>query len=187
MNLYVKYMVSLRCKIKVREELAKLGLIYAIVELGTIEIFQEVSDDQIEELRINLSKSGLELLDNKKSILVEQIKNVIVEMIHFNDEVPKVNFSVFLSEKLELDYTYLSNLFSEVKGITIEHYIILNKIERVKEFILYDELSYSEIAIKLHYSSLAHLSAQFKKETGLTLSYFGTLAEFKRRKVLEVL
>lgn len=180
-------MVSLRCKIKVREELANLGLIYVIVDLGMVEVLQEVSNKQIEQLRISLSKSGLELLDNKKSILVEQIKNVILEMIHFNDEIPKVNFSVFLSEKLEHDYTYLSNLFSEVKGITIEHYIIINKIERVKEFILYHELSFSEIAIKLHYSSLAHLSSQFKKETGLTLSYFNNLAEYKRRKVLEVL
>jgi AraC-like DNA-binding protein len=168
----------------VKEELKKLGIDCVSVDLGMVEIRDDISDEQLETFAKNLRKSGLELLDNKRNILVEKIKSVIVEMIHYEDEVPKVNDSDYISEKLGYDYTYLSNTFSEVKGITIQQYIILNKIERVKELLLYDELTLTEIAYKLHYSSVAHLSNQFKKITGLTPTYFKELKE-KREKNLE--
>ena len=172
MKIYIKYMVSLRCKMMVKEELRKLGLDHAIVELGTVEILGNCTRDQLEQLNKNLLKSGLELLDDKKSILIEKIKHVIIEMIHYMDELPKVNYSEYISNKLGYDYTYLANTFSEVKGITIQHYIITHKIEKVKELLLYDELSLAEISYKLHYSSPAHLSNQFKKVTGLTPSFY---------------
>jgi len=177
MKLYIKYMVSLRCKMLVKEELCKLGLNYVSVDLGMVEIHGEVSDEQRELFKNNLKKSGLELLDNKKQILVEKIKSVIVEMVHYSDELIKVNDSDYISEKLGYDYTYLSNTFTEVKGITIQQYIIQHKIERVKELLLYDELTLTEIAWKLHYSSVAHLSNQFKKVTGLTPTYFKELKQ----------
>lgn len=180
MRIYIKYMVSLRCKILVKQELEKLGLKHAVVELGTVEILSSFSNEQRELLRANLLQSGLKLLDDKKSILVDRIKNVIIEMIHYSDELPKVNYSDHISEKLGYDYTYLANTFSEVKGITIQQFIILNKIERVKELILYDELTLSEISFKLHYSSAAHMSNQFKKMTGLTPSFYKKLK--KQRK-----
>lgn len=184
MKLYIKYMVSLRCKMLVKEELKKLGIDCVSVDLGMVEIQDDITDEQLETFAKNLKKSGLELLDDKKNILVEKIKSVIVEMIHYEDEVPKVNDSDYISEKLGYDYTYLSNTFSEVKGITIQQYIIMHKIERVKELLLYDELTLTEIAHKLHYSSVAHLSNQFKKITGLTPTYFKELKE-KREKNLE--
>lgn len=184
MKLYVKYMVSLRCKMLVKEELKRLGLWYVSVALGVVEVLEDITSEQHEQLRVNLLKSGLELLDDKRSVLVENIKNVIVEMIHYSEEKPKDNYSDYISEKIGLDYTYLANVFSEVKGITIQHFIILNKIERVKELILYDELTLTEIAYRLHYSSTAHLSNQFKKITGLTPSYYKEIAE-KRRTNLE--
>jgi AraC-like DNA-binding protein len=184
MKLYIKYMVSIRCKMVVKSELKKLGLHYANVDLGTVEIMEDITQEQREKLKSSLLKSGLELMDDKKAILLEKIQNVIVEMVHYEDELPKVNFSDYLSEKLNYDYTYLANLFSETKGITIEHFIILHKIERVKELIIYDELNLSEIAWKLHYSSVAHLSNQFKKITGLTPSYFKSL-KHKKRNTLE--
>jgi AraC-like DNA-binding protein len=184
MKLYIKYMVSLRCKMMVKEELKKLNLHFVVIDLGVVEILEDISPEQKEELRINLLRSGLELLDDKKSILIEKIKNVIVEMIHYSDEVPKTNYSEYLSEKLNYDYTYLSNIFMEVKGITIQQFIIINKIERVKELILYDELNLTEISYKLHYSSVAHLSNQFKKITGLSPSVFRQLKN-KRKSNLE--
>lgn len=180
MRLYIKYMVSLRCKMMVKEELKKLGLHYVVVELGMVEILEEITPEQHDQLKTNLLKSGLELLDDKKSILIEKVKNVITEMVHYNDELPKVNYSEYISHVLQYDYTYLSNVFSEVKGITIQQFIIINKIERVKELLLYDELSLTEIAYKLHYSSVGHLSNQFKKITGLSPTYFKVLG--KRRK-----
>lgn len=168
-------MVSLRCKMIVKEELKKLGLIYVIIELGMVEILGDITQDQHDQLKINLAKLGLELLDDKRSILIERIKNTVVEMIHYSDEIPKVNFSHFLSEKLGYDYTYMANIFSEVKGITLQQFIIIHKIEKVKELLLYDELNLSEISNKLNYSSLAHMSSQFKKITGLTPSYYKQL------------
>ncbi len=184
MKLYIKYMVSLRCKMLVKEELKKLGIECLSVDLGMVEIQDDVTEEQLETFAKNLKKSGLELLDDKRNILVEKIKSIIIEMIHYEDEVPKVNDSDYISEKLEYDYTYLSNTFSEVKGITIQQYIIMHKIERAKELLLYDELTLTEIAYKLHYSSVAHLSNQFKKITGLTPTYFKELKE-KREKNLE--
>ena len=168
----------------VKEELHKLGLKYLTVDLGVIEIMENTTPELLKRLKENLLKSGLELLDNKKSILIERIKNVITEMIHYSDELPKQNYSDYISEKLNLDYTYLSNIFSEVKGITIQQFIIINKIERVKELLLYDELNLTEIAYKLHYSSVAHLSNQFKKITGISPSFFKQLKQ-KRKSNLE--
>lgn len=184
MILYIKYMVSLRCKLLVKEELKKLGLHYVMVDLGTIEILEDITPEQREQLKRNLLKSGLELMDDKKSILIEKIKNVIIEMIHYSDETPKVNYSDYISEKLGYDYTYLSNIFSEVKGITIQQFIIHHKIEKVKELLLYDELNLTEISYKLNYSSVAHLSSQFRKVTGLTPSYFKQM-KMKRMGNLE--
>ncbi len=184
MKLYIKYMVSLRCKMMVKEELKKLGLHYTTIDLGMVEIMEDITEKQREKLRDNLLRSGLELLDNKKSILIEKIKNVITEMIHYSDEIPVVNYSDYISEKLKYDYTHLSNIFSEVKGITIQQFIIINKIEKVKELLLYDELNLTEIAHKLHYSSVGHLSNQFKKITGLSPSFFKQL-KHKRKGNLE--
>jgi len=177
-------MVSLRCKMLVQDELKKLGILYTSIELGIIETREDLDHSLQEKLKKNLQKSGLELLDDKRSILVENIKNVIIDMIHHRKEVPNVNYSDFISEKTGYDYTYLANVFSEVKGITIQQYIILHKIERVKELLLYDELTLTEISYNLNYSSVAHLSNQFKKVTGLTPSYYKSLAQ-KRRRNLE--
>ncbi len=164
----------------VKDELTKLGLAHTAIDLGMAEITDSISEKQRGQLRENLLKSGLELLDDKKSVLIEKIKNIILEMIHYSDEVPKVNYSEYISEKLKYDYTYLSNLFSEVKGITIQQFIIIHKIERVKELLLYDELNLTEISYKLHYSSVAHLSNQFKKVTGLSPSYYKQLRQKRR-------
>lgn len=172
MVLYVKYMVSLRCKIVVKQELQKMGIHCVKIDLGTIEISENLSDSQIQNLERNLKKYGLHLLDDKRNILIEKIKVVIIEMIHYSDELPTVNYSDYISEKLGYDYTYLANTFSEVKGTTIQQFIINHKIERAKELLLYEDLSLTEISYKLHYSSVAHLSSQFKKITGLTPSFF---------------
>lgn len=184
MKLYIKYMVSLRCKLMVKDELKKLGLDYAVVDLGVVDIPDDITESQRIALKANLLESGLELLDDKKSILIEKIKNVITEMVHYSDELPRMNYSDFISEKLGYDYTYLSNVFSEVNGVTIQQFIILNKIERVKELLLYDELNLTQIAVKLHYSSVAHLSNQFKKTTGLSPTFYKRLKQ-KRSNSLE--
>jgi len=180
MKIFIKNMVSLRCKMLLKAELDKLNIAYKNVELGEAEVEGGLSDKQKLKLKTVLAKSGLELMDDKKAMLVEKIKRVIIEMVHYADEFPGINFSVFLSEKLNHNYTYLSNLFSEVKGTTIEHFIILHKIERVKELIVYDELNLTEIAFKLNYSSVAHLSNQFKKITGLTPTFFKKLKNYRR-------
>ena len=165
-------MVSLRCKIVVKEILENLRLHYIVVELGEVEIKEILSPKKFTQLNNALTEIGFELMEDKKSILIEKIKNIIVEMIHYSEEPPLLNFSNYLSEKLGYEYHYLSNLFSEVKGTTIEHYIIAHKIERAKELLIYNELALTEIAYQLHYSSVAHLSNQFKKVTGLTPSFF---------------
>ena len=175
MKIYIKYMVSIRCKMIVKSELEKLGLYNVVVDLGEVEVLDHFSEEQRLQLKAALLSSGLELMDDKRAILIERIRNVIIEMVHYMDERPKTNFSNYLSEKLNYDYTYLANLFSEVTGITIEHYIIAHKIERVKELLLYDELNLTEISYKLNYSSVAHLSSQFKKVTGLTPTFFKKL------------
>ncbi len=184
MKLYIKYMVSIRCKLMVKEELKKLGLHFIVVDLGEVEIMETISNEVREQLKASLLISGLELMDDKKAMLIEKIKTLITEMVHYADELPKVNFSTYISEKLDYDYTYLANIFSEVKGITIEHYIIAHKIERVKELLMYDELNLTQISYKMNYSSVAHLSNQFKKVTGLTPSHYKGLKD-KRRKSLE--
>jgi AraC-like DNA-binding protein len=167
----------------VKYELEKLGLQYTAVELGEVEIPDTLSKDQLDNLSVALKLTGLELMDDNKQILVEKIKTIIIGLIHFNDEQIKINLSDYLSEKLNHNYTYLSNLFSEVKGTTIEQFYLANKIERVKELLVYDELNLTEIAWKLHYSSVSHLSNQFKKMTGLTPSHFKNLKN-KRRVTL---
>lgn len=172
MKLYIKSMVSQRCKLLVQEELIKMGFQIESLELGSVEIREKMSQKQQQQLKEILLKSGLELLDDKKTILVERIKNVIVEMIHHSEELPKTNYSDYISGQLQYDYTYLANIFSETQGITLQQYIINHKIERVKELLLYDELNLTAISYKLHYSSLAHLSNQFKKITGLSPSFF---------------
>jgi AraC-like DNA-binding protein len=177
-------MVSIRCKMLVRSELDKLGLHYKVVDLGEVEIEENITPEQTDQLKTGLLKSGLELMDDKKAMLIEKIKNVIVEMVHYKDEVPKTKNSDYIGKKLNHNYTYLANLFSEATGTTIEHFIIIHKIERAKELIIYDELTLTEIAWKLNYSSVAHLSNQFKKITGLTPSFFKQLKN-KRLTTLE--
>lgn len=165
-------MVSLRCKLIVKSELLNLHLHITVLELGEVEVREELSARQVNTLAAGLLKSGLELLEDKKAILIEKVRNVIIEMVHHSEEPLLHNFSTYLSEKLKYDYGYLSTLFSEVKGMTIGNYIILHRIERAKELLGYNELSLTEIAEKLHYSSVSHLSNQFKKVTGLSPSYF---------------
>ena len=177
-------MVCIRCQIVVKSELEKLGLHYRDVKIGEANIIGNIPPEQLDKLDTALKKSGLQLMDNKKSILVEKIKNTIIELVHYTEEQIRVNLSDYLSEKLNYDYSYLANLFTEVKGITIEKFYLTHKIEKVKELIVYDELNLTEIAYKLHYSSVAHLSNQFKKLTGLTPSHFKKLKN-KRRDTLE--
>ncbi len=168
-------MVCIRCKMVVKDELNKLGLTYGQVELGEVEVIDTPTELQIAMFKNQLVKFGLELIDDHKSILIKKIKDVIVEMVHYTEEIPKVNFSVFLSEKLQYDYTYLANLFSVVMGTTIEHFLIMHKIERVKELLVYEHLTLTEIAYRMHYSSVAHLANQFKKTTGFTTTQFKNL------------
>lgn len=170
----------------VKEELTKLGLHFVIVEMGVVDIMEDITDEQRDLIRAALFLSGLELMDDKKAVLIEKIKNVIIEMVHYTDELPKTNFSDYLSDKLQYDYTYLANLFSESQGTTIESFIIHHKIERVKELILYNEYNLTEIAWKMHYSSVAHLSNQFKKITGLTPSLFKKLKDKGRIPIEDV-
>jgi len=177
-------MVCIRCKMVVKSELERLGLHYTVVELGEAEITENISANKRDQLNIALKKSGLELIDDKKSLLIEKIKNIIIELVHYSEDQLKINLSDYLSEKLNYDYTYLANLFSEVQGTTIEKFFINHKIEKVKELLVYDELNLKEIAFKLHYSSVSHLSSQFKKVTGLTPSHFKQI-KHKRRTPLE--
>ena len=179
-------MVSNRCKMAVKEELKKLQLHFIVVDLGEVEIMEDISVEQREQLKIALLNTGLELMDDKRAVLIEKIKNVIIEMVHHTDGVIKTNFSNYLSEKLNHDYTYLANLFSEVQGITIEQFIISHKIERIKELIIYDELNISEIAWKMNYSSVSYLSNQFKKVTGLSPSHFKQLKNKRRSPIEEI-
>lgn len=179
-------MVSNRCKMAVKEELKKLGLHYIVVDLGEVEIMETLTMIQREHLKSTLLDSGLELMDDKKAILIERIKTIIIEMIHHSEELIKINFSAYLSDKLNHDYTYLSNLFSEVQGTTIEQFIISHKVEHIKELIIYDELNITEIARKMNYSSVAHLSNQFKKVTGLSPSHFKQLKDKRRSPIEEI-
>lgn len=183
MRLFIQNMVSLRCKLLVKSELERLGLAYSSIELGEVLLKEPIKSATRQQLAERLHASGLEIMNDKNTILIEKIKNIVVEMVHYSEDEPHVNFSVFLSNKLKKNYHYLSELFSRTKGITIEHFIILHKIERAKELIIYDELNLTEIADKLHYSSVAHLSNQFKKITGLTPSFFKKIQRRKRNNL----
>lgn len=177
-------MVSYRCKLVVGEELKKLGIRYKSIDLGVIDTEDNITPEQIELLKANLLVSGLEILDDSRSILIERIKNVVIEMVHSSEELPKIKISEFISGQLGYNYTYLANLFSEVQGITLQQFIILHRIEKAKELLLYDELNLTEISYRLQYSSVAHLSAQFRKVTGLTPTFYRNLKN-KRRNLLE--
>jgi hypothetical protein len=170
----------------VAAELEKLELRHNSLELGEIELAEELSELKHNELRAALQKWDFELLEDRKAILVERVKNVIVEMIHYSNSFPHINYSAYISKKLAHDYTYLSNIFSEIENITIEHFIIAHKIEKVKEFLMYNEYNISEIAAKLNYSSVAHLSNQFKKVTGITPSFFKAMENKNRIKLEDV-
>jgi len=169
-------MVCIRCKMVVKEELKKLGFHFTSVELGEIEVVETLSAEQHQQIKSALLKSGLELMDDKKSILIQKIKNVIIELVHFSEEPLTINFSDYLSEELNLNYTYMANVFSAEQGNTIEHFIIFNKIKRAKELIGNDELNLTQISLALNYSSVAHLSNQFKKVTGITPSRYKLLS-----------
>jgi AraC-like DNA-binding protein len=165
----------MRCKMVVREELTRLGLHFGTVELGEVEVAEDLSTQQRDQLRVALGKAGLELMDDQRGVIIEKIKQIIIEIVHYSEEPLSVNLSEYLSRKLHRDYTTLATLFTEVQGITIEKFFIYHKIERVKELLVYDKLSLTEIAYNMHYSSVSHLSTQFKKMTGLTPSFFKQL------------
>jgi YesN/AraC family two-component response regulator len=186
MKLYVKNMVCSRCRMVVKNEFEKAGLHPLSVELGEVEINKQPTEAQLKKLDTGLKEYGFELISDKKARMIEKIKNMIVQLVQNSEQNLKINLSVYLSEKLHYDYTYLSNLFSEVEGITIEKYFIAQRVEKVKELLMYDELSLSEIADKLGYSSVAYLSNQFKKVTGLTPSFYKSLKEHKRRNIEEL-
>ncbi len=179
-------MVSERCKTAVKETLRSLGLHFVVVDLGEVDIMENITLEERDQIRQSLLAAGLELMDDKRAVLIEKIKNAIVEMVHHTQESIKVNFSDYLSAKLNHDYTYLANLFSEVQGTTIEQFVIAHKIERIKELIIYGELNITEIAYKMNYSSVAHLSNQFKKMTGLTPSHFKQLKDKRRSPIEEI-
>lgn len=183
MQLYIKNMVCSRCKMIVKDELIKFGLHPNSVELGEVEITEGLNGQKKNQLNKVLQSFGFELIDDKKSRLIEKIKNTIVELVHYSEDQLKTKFSEHISKKLHHDYNYLSNLFSEVEGTTIEKYFIAQKIEKVKELLKYDELSLSEIADRLGYSSVAYLSNQFKKQTGLTPSFYKSLRQNKRKNI----
>lgn len=175
MKIYIQNMVSFRCKMIVKSEIEKLGLHYITVDLGEAEIIEEISPEQLASLGSALKETGLELMDDKRSILVEKIKTMIIELVHYNDEQIKLNLSDYLSEKLNYNYAYLAKIFSEARGMTIEQFFLAHKIEKVKELLAYGEHNITEIAWRMHFSSVAHLSNQFKKMTGLTPSQFKNL------------
>jgi AraC-like DNA-binding protein len=177
-------MVCIRCKMVVKDALTKLNIHYRNVDLGEADTFEDLDPEQVEQFKTTLLYFGLELMDDKKSVLIQKIKNVIIELVHYSEEPLSINLSDYLAEKLGHNYTYLANLFSEVQGITIEKYYIAHKIERVKELLVYNEQNLTEIAWMMHYSSVGHLSSQFKRVTGLTPSYFKKMKE-KRRNMLE--
>ncbi len=185
LKIHIKFMVSLRCKLVVQQQLDRIGIQYLSIDLGMVETENTIPKDQIEELRNSLQLVGLEILENKKSILIDKIKSGIIEMIRCSKDELRVNHSDFISKKVGYDYTYLSNIFSEVEGITIQQFIIIHKIEKVKELLHYGELSLTEISYLLNYSSVSHLSTQFKKVTGFTPSFFTQLKKKRNQKVLQ--
>lgn len=180
MRLYIRHMVSLRCKMIVRQELKNLGLHAIAIELGMVELQEDINEMQLERLKKRLHQSGLVIMDDQHSHLVDKIILVLIEMIHYAEDLPEENMSDYISAKLGHDYTFLANIFSEVKGITIQKFVITQKIEKVKEMLLYEDFTLTEIAHKLQYSSVAHLSGQFKKVTGLTPTFFKHLSRLRR-------
>ena len=186
MKLYLKNMVSIRCKMIVKSEIERMGLHHTYLVLGEATIDEELTHTQWDELDTNLRVYGIELLEDKKSILIEKIKNIIIEQVHYAEEPLKINLSQLIADILHHDYTYLANLFSATQGITIEHFYIQHRIERVKELLIYDELNITEIAEIMHYSSVAHLSNQFKKITGLSPSFFKKLKDHKRTSLEDI-
>lgn len=186
MKIYVKNMACESCIVFLKDTLEELEIPHVKVDLGEIETKQEVSDMEKVALNSRLRKVGLELLEKKQGILVEKIKAIMIDYVYNSEHKPDVNFSVLLSDKLDFSYTYLANFFSEIQATTIERYLIALKIERIKELIIFEELTFSEIAYKLHYSSAAHLSGQFKKVTGLTPSHFKALKERKRISIQNI-
>lgn len=180
MKLFFRNMVSNRCKVLVRSELDSLGLHCLTLDLGEAEIEENISPEMNEQLTVRMKKLGFTLIADKKSILVEKIKSIIIELVHYSDHQIKTKLSVYLSEKIQYDYTYLANIFSDTQGNTIEQFFLTHRIERAKEFLAYDELNITEIADKLHFSSIAHLSSQFKKATGMTPSQYKHLSIRKR-------
>lgn len=177
MLLSIKYMVGFNCKMQVKKELDRLEIPFKSIDLGIVQLSEKLKINQRSQLKENLLRFGLKLHEDKKDILILRIKNTIHEMIQYSDKYPVINYSEYISEKLSYDYTYLANIFSEEQGITIQDYVILSKIERVKELILIDDLNLTEISYKLNYSSVAHLSAQFKKITGLSPTHFKLLRQ----------
>ena len=186
MKAFIKNMTTVPSQRQVKSIVEDLGLQLVSIDIGEIEVAEILSDQQYVKLKESLHQNDFELISGKENILTEKIKNVIIEMIHYSDEMPVIKYSTYISNKLKTNYTYLSKIFSKVKNVTIEHFIILHKIERVKQLLLYNDLTLSEIAWKLHYSSTAHLSAQFKKITGVTPSLFKKL-EYKDLIPLESL
>jgi len=186
MKLYIRNMVCSRCTMVVTAELEKAGIQPLNVQLGEVELKKEPTPKQLQQFSNNIQQLGFELIDDRKSKIIDKIKTIIIELVHHNKEELSGNLSAHLSAKLHHDYSYLSNLFSEVEGTTIEKYYIAQKIEKVKELLMYDELSLSQIAFELGYSSVAHLSSQFKKQTGLTPTFFKSLKENKRRNIEEL-
>ena len=178
--------MSDRCKMVVKEELKKLGLHFIIVDLGEVDIMEDLSAEQWQQLKSALHISGLELMDDKRAVLIKKIKGAVNEMVYQSDDMIKINFSDFLSKKLQENYTYMASLFSEVQGTTIEQYVISHKIERIKDLMIYSELNIAEIAFKMNYSSAAHLSNQFKKATGLSPSHFKQLKDKRQMRVEEM-
>ena len=186
MNIYIKYMVSNRCKIAVKEVFIKMGFHFRIIGLGEVDVMEDITSEQQAQLREELCNNGFELIDDAKAILIEQIKNIIIETIHEDNFSIKIKFSHYLSEKLNQEYAYLANLFSEVQGTTIKQYLIGHKVEKVKELLTYGELSVTAISEKLNYSSVAHLSTQFKKVVGISPSQFLKLKNIKRKSMEEI-
>ena len=186
MKIYIKNMVCNRCKMVVKSELIKFGLHPTSVELGEVEIMEQLNEGSKKELDMVLQSFGFSLIGDKKSRMIEKVKNTIIELAHYSDTQHKVKLSVYLSEMLNHDYSYISKLFTEIEGTTIEKYFISQKIEKAKELLVYQELSLSEIALKLGYSSVSHLSKQFKNVTGMTPSHFAQMKNKKRRPIEEV-
>ena len=183
MKFYIKNMVSQRCLLSVKDILDEIGLEYSALEMGEVDIISPVSDVSLQKLKGSLLNAGFELLDDRKQIIVEKIITTIIQMVHYENRLPKTNYSEYIAEKLQYDYTYLANIFSEVKSTTIEHFIILHKIERAKELLEYDELSLAQIAAILYYSSAAHLSNQFKKITGFTPTEYKVNKDLHRKNL----